>query len=137
MRPIVAPMRKTFLLLLVLMAIALAACGGGGATEFTVNAKDSYFEPDTWDATAGETLTMTFVNEGFLEHEFTLVKLGDDIGAMSEWDVSKQLYSTGSVSGQTQGQYQFTVDEPGTYQVICTIDNHFDGGMAGTLEVDG
>lgn len=131
------PMRKTLLLLLALTSVFLVACGGGGATEFTVNAKDTYFEPDTWEASAGETLTMTFVNQGFLEHEFTLVRLGDEITAMSDWDVSKQIYSTGSVAGQTQGEYRFTVADPGTYQVICTIDNHFDGGMAGVLEVSG
>ncbi len=129
-------MRK-LLLIAVLVAAVLAACGGGGATEFTVNAKDTLFEPDSWSVAAGQTLTMTFVNEGFLEHEFLIVKQGEEIEAMSEWDVSKQLYTTGSVSGQTQGQYQLQVDEPGTYQVICTIDNHFDGGMAGTLEVTG
>lgn len=25
----------------------------------------------------------------------------------------------------------------GTDQVVCPIDNHFDGGMAGTLDVEG
>jgi plastocyanin len=129
-------MRK-LLLTAVLAAVVLAACGGGGATEFTVNAKDTLFEPDSWSVVAGETLTMTFVNEGFLEHEFLIVRQGEEIDAMSEWDDAKQLYSTGAVSGQTQGQYQLQIDEPGTYQVICTIDNHFDGGMAGTLEVTG
>ncbi len=129
-------MRK-LIFLAALVAVVLAACGGGGATEFTVNAKDTYFEPDTWSVSSGETLTMTFINEGFLEHEFLIVKQGEEIDAMSEWDSSKQLYSTGSVSGQTQGQYQLQIDEPGTYQVICTIDNHFDGGMGGTIEVTG
>lgn len=129
-------MRK-LLLTAALTAVVLAACGGGGATEFTVNAKDTLFEPDSWTVAAGETLTMTFINEGFLEHEFLIVKQGEEIEAMSEWDVSKQLYTTGIVSGQTQGQYQLRIDEPGTYQVICSIDNHFDGGMGGTLEVTG
>ena len=27
----------------------------------------------------------------------------------------------------------FTLDEPGTYQVICTIENHFNDGMEGTV----
>ncbi|MFP5255319.1 MAG: plastocyanin/azurin family copper-binding protein [Acidimicrobiia bacterium] len=30
----------------------------------------------------------------------------------------------------------FTVDEAGTYQVICAISSHFDAGMEGTLTVE-
>lgn len=129
---------RRLVVLATLVGLALAACGGGGgATEFIVNAGDNFYEPDAWTVAAGETLTMTFVNEGFLEHEFQVVRMGEEIESMAEWDVSKSLYSTGVVAGQTQGDFQFSIDEPGTYQVICTIQNHFDSGMEGTLTVGG
>jgi plastocyanin len=132
-------------LLVATLAIGLAACGGSSApTEFVVTAEDNFYEqaftgqrPAEWTVAAGETLTMTFVNQGFFEHEFQVVRLGEEIGSMAEWDPSKSLYNTGAVAGGSQGDFQFSVDEPGVYQVVCTIVNHFDSGMEGTLTVEG
>ncbi|MEX1279154.1 MAG: cupredoxin domain-containing protein [Acidimicrobiia bacterium] len=131
-------MLRRLSLLVAALAVGLAACGGGAApTEFVVNADDNFYDPAEWTVAAGETLTMTFVNVGFLEHEFQVVRLGEEIESMAEWDISKSLYNTGIVAGQTSGDFQFSIPEPGVYQVICTIQNHFDSGMEGTLTVEG
>ena len=33
-------------------------------------------------------------------------------------------------------EQSFTVDDAGTYQVICAIETHFDAGMEGALTVE-
>ena len=46
------------------------------------------------------------------------------------WSSRKKVFD---VPGSTE---KFTVDEAGTYQVICAIETHFDAGMEGTLTVE-
>jgi hypothetical protein len=71
----------------------LVACGGPEASgevatgparaEATeVVAGDSYFQPDTISAPAGEEVTVEVTNEGDMPHEFSIDKLGISTGAI-------------------------------------------------------
>ena len=125
-----------FTIALAVIALALAACGGGGgATELTVSMEDIRFDPAEWSVSAGEEISLTAINAGFLDHEFVIVEAGSEISTTDEFSDGDAYWETGAISGQTTSEFTFTAPEAGEYQVICTIDNHFDAGMAGTLTV--
>lgn len=124
-----------FAIALAVLGLALAACGGGGGTELTVSMYDTRFDPAEWSVSAGEEISLTAINAGYLEHEFVIVKAGNEITSAAEYSEGDAYWETGVVAGQSTSEFTFTAPEAGEYQVICTIDNHFDGGMAGTLKV--
>jgi uncharacterized cupredoxin-like copper-binding protein len=133
--------RPRFFLLLsgLVLAMLLAACGSGGtstadgsgehggdghgadsvqepvagAEEATVTAVDLDFKPDSIDAVAGEPLNVTVANEGKVLHDFTL----------EEFD-----FHVNVDAGETK-ETSLTIDEPGTYEAICTVAGHADAGM--------
>ena len=124
------------------LLLVLAACGGGGGTgtaasdhgddhagkeeivppvegakEVTLHAVDIDFDPATLELAAGEPLNVTVVNDGAALHDFTLEEAGIHV------NVEPGESKTTSV----------TIDEPGTYQALCTVPGHASAGM--TLEV--
>jgi plastocyanin len=121
--------RRTILLLAVvaLAALALAACGGGassggGATALnvTVSATEFKYDPATINATAGQTINLTFKNVGSVQHTFVFatsnVKLTVDPG--------KSVTQTFTAPAAA-----------GTYTFECDIAGHKEAGMVGQLIV--
>ena len=122
--------RFAFVALGLALAVLLAGCGSGagnggghaqdsvqapvqGASDVTVTAVDIDFKPESIDAVAGEPLNVTVVNEGTTTHDFTLeaadVHVNVDAGETKETSL--------------------TLDEPGTYEAICTVAGHAEAGM--------
>lgn len=90
--------------------------GGGGATE--VSMTEYSFGPSDPTVSAGDTLEV--VNDGEIPHNLS---------------VTDAELATSDLDGG--GSEELTVDlEPGTYEFICTIGNHADLGMTGTLTVE-
>lgn len=119
-----------------LVAIALAACGGGatqspagtqgtgnGSTEtVAVEASEYQFDPSTITVPAGE-ITFSVKNVGELEHEFEIFE-GEQVVDEIE----------GIVPGLTK---DLTVTlEAGEYTYVCKIAGHEEAGMTGTLTVE-
>jgi plastocyanin len=101
------------------VALALSACGTGGASTAgtpadgdgrTVAIEDLAFAPETLTVEAGETVTWVF-NDGAVAHD---VK-GD--GFQSEV--------------KSEGSFRHRFDDPGTYEYVCTLHPN----MTGTIEV--
>ncbi len=93
---------------LVLVAVLSAACGGGAA-RITVEAKDDLkFTPDTITVKAGQPVDLTLVNNGTLDHTFTIPDLSIEV-----------IMRAGETNRIT-----FTAPKPGEYRIICGI--HFD-----------
>lgn len=90
-----------------------------GAPEVSVTALDIDFEPATLELTAGEPVNVTVVNDGGILHDFTLEEAGVHV------NVEPGQSATTAV----------TVDEPGSYQAICTVPGHEDAGMVIDVEV--
>lgn len=90
-----------------------------GATEVPVRAGDLWFEPDTLEVRAGETVNITVTNTGRIFHDFTVPDL----------DFMIDVESGDTVSGALK-----TV-VPGEYKFLCTVPGHAAGGMVGTLVV--
>lgn len=123
--------------------VALAGCGGGGdgkggggQTKDTVTvgknqpialaAKEYSFEPKNVIVNSGTTkpAVVRFVlrNSGSLAHDLHVQKDGQDLGGTPIFGPGKTDSGQATLS-------------PGTYQFICTVGDHADLGMKGTLTV--
>ena len=135
-------------LLLVIAAVGIAACGGdddddqaaappetateeepgggGGGGGLTVGMTEFEFEPNDLSVEQGETVTAD--NTGSVVHNFTIEE-GPDAS-----EPSKELAATPDLNAGDSDE--LTVDlEPGEYGLVCTIGNHRELGMIGTIEV--
>jgi len=123
-------------------ALLLGACGdddddgGAASTSIEATASEFKFEPNAWTVPAGQEFTIEFQNDGSVEHEWAVLKLGENIESEDEFAEEKILFEVEGVPAGESVTGKFTVDEPGTYQVICGVEAHFDAGMEGTLTVE-
>ncbi len=117
--------------LLLVVAFAVAACGGNGGdgttttlagtttspgTEITVRATEFMFDPNDFDVAAGTPITFVLVNEGVLEHDFTIEEINLKIETLV---------------GETKEE---TVTIPaGDYVIFCSVPGHREAGMTATL----
>ena len=118
---------------LLLGAVALAACGGGGAAgskpaggaqSLTVKSADTMrFDPATLTARANSPVSLTLDNGGAaLVHDFVI----DNIGGT-------RVHIEAQPNGRASGQ--FTPTAAGSYQFYCAQPGHKEAGMLGTLTV--
>jgi plastocyanin len=91
-----------------------------GAPELVVVGTDFAFEPAALHLDAGEPVNVVFeASEG--GHNFVVAT--DDPFALPIVDEGET--TTGAL----------TIDEPGTYELVCTVPGHAEEGMVGTVEV--
>jgi plastocyanin len=122
-------------LLIASLALPFAACGdddGGSSDTAKTFAKgdpvvvvgDEYsFDPGAVTVEGGGGPTkIELKNDGSLAHNLRLIKDGDDVGGTPTFQ-----------GGETKSG-DVTL-EPGDYEMICTVGNHADQGMKGTLTV--
>lgn len=121
-------MKRTIALLLAFGAAAflLGACGSesedsGGDTPsaggIEVDASEFAFDPDEIDVTADEEFTITLVNGGAVEHDFTI-----------EGQEDRKVATT---PGETaEGSFQVPAGE---FTFFCSVPGHREAGMEGTL----
>lgn len=131
--------RRTLLIaLLGLLILGLAACGGDEAETVSLSFEgtDQFeFTPAAATVPAGSEVTVTFTNEGALEHSWALIPNSVDPTEATEADAFAGADS-GTVAGGESTTFTFTApDEPGTYQFVCIVPGHAAGGMVGTLTV--
>jgi plastocyanin len=92
--------------------------GGGGGGGAQVSMQNIQFEPADLTINAGETVTWT--NDEAVPHDVDGSGPGGD-------------FSSGPEGGMNEGDtYDFTFDEPGTYDYVCRVHAP---GMAGTVTV--
>ena len=130
-------MKRTLIILSVLLSLALTFCGGGGAsTTINVTMTDFQFQPNQFTIPAGQEITLNSMNNGAVVHNFVIMRLGTTAGDMFEeedmpnvfWDV--EIQPGGSISTT------FTAPtEPGEYQVVCGSEGHIASGMTAKLAV--
>ena len=124
-------------------ALLLGACGddddddgGAASTSIEATASEFKFEPSAWTVPAAQEFTIEFQNDGSVEHEWAVLKLGENIESEDEFAEDKVLFEVEAIPAGESSTEQFTVDDPGTYQVICAVPSHFNAGMEGTLTVE-
>ena len=144
---------KILTITLFVLAVALVACGGGETSEqapaeevIVVDMHDIYFgdsddnveNPPLWRVSAGADVTIRMDNMGALEHNWAVLKAGEEIPV--SFDESehgdKLLFSAGNVAGGASNEVSFTAPEPGEYNVLCTVPGH-SALMQGRLVVEG
>jgi plastocyanin len=111
---------RTLAVIGALLAVALAACGGGGSktkiaglsandhgtqdvtgmTSLTVQAKNFYFQPTILKGTPGQHLTLTIKNGSSSDHNFSLdaQHVNKDVNAGQDQTVSVTLPPSGTIS---------------------------------------
>ncbi len=124
--------------------LALAGCGGGGGGDkgaggqkkdavtvgndrpIAIDAREYSFEPKNVVVSTGtaKPAVVRFVlrNNGSLAHDLHMQKDGQDLGGTPIFG-----------PGKTESAHATLA--PGTYQFLCTVGDHADLGMKGTLTV--
>jgi uncharacterized cupredoxin-like copper-binding protein len=125
-------------ILAILLSPILAACGGGGpSTSVVVTITDFSFIPNTFTVPAGAQIAFTANNNGAVQHDFIIMKLGHDVqGQFSDADKVNIYWQQEDIAPGDSATGTFTAPgEPGEYQVICGVAGHFQAGMVARLIV--
>lgn len=127
-------MRRIAFLLIALASVGACSDGASSDAATVKMAEGQRFTPDVAVVQAGT--TVRFVNGSSEAHTVTALD-GVPVyfssgGFESEEEARDNLAD--ALIGQ-EGTYEFTFDEPGTYDYVCIP--HEDQGMTGTIEVEG
>ena len=125
--------------------LSLSACVGMSqpGTEISVEAVDFAYKPLSISIPAGQPVTLTLRNSGKVEHDFVIDKIKvADISASESghaehhqagYEPEYDLHFFAK-AGET-ATLEFTVLEPGTYEIFCSVEGHKEAGMFGELIV--
>lgn len=123
-------------LLVLALSIILTACGSKGTT-LNVTTTDQGYDSPTYTVPAGAEVTLNLTNNGVLEHEFAILKMGEHvIPPFGAKDEDKILWELDGVAADTTKSDTFTAPTaPGEYDIICGVPGHIELGMTATLIV--
>jgi uncharacterized cupredoxin-like copper-binding protein len=133
-------MKSLIKVLLVASALAmlLTACGSKGNTAtINVTLTDFKYSPTTFTVPAGATVTLNAKNDGSVEHEFAIMKLGTSVTApFGDKDEGNIYWELDEIQPGTTKTDTFTAPtEPGTYEIVCGLPAHIEEGMTASLIV--
>ena len=130
-------MKRTLIILSVLLSLALTACGGGGAsTTINVTMTDFQFQPNQFTIPAGQEITLNSMNNGAVVHNFVIMKLGTTaVDMFDEEDMPNVFWEVEIQPGGSTGTTFTAPTEPGEYQVVCRTEGHIASGMTAKLTV--
>jgi uncharacterized cupredoxin-like copper-binding protein len=113
----------------------VAGDDGAASTSLEVQASDFSFDPDRWVVPTGEAFEVELENAGTIVHVWAVLRHDAAVEREAELTSDDILLRSEAVNPGTAARQTFTIDEAGSYRVICTIPGHFDAGMVGELTV--
>jgi uncharacterized cupredoxin-like copper-binding protein len=130
-------MKKILVVAMLVFALMLTACGASNKITLNVTATDKGYDSSSYTVPAGAQVTLNMTNNGVVEHEFAILKLGQHVTPpFGEKDEDKILWELDGVeAGKTKSDTFTAPTEPGTYDVICGVPGHIELGMITTLIV--
>ena len=131
-------MKRTFIIMAVLVSLSLVSCGGGGgpSTTIDVTLTDFQFQPSQFTVPAGQTITFNSSNNGAVVHNFVIMNLGTSAGdSFDEEDVPNVYWETELQPGGSTTTTFTAPSAPGEYEVICRTQGHIVSGMTARLIV--
>lgn len=144
--------KHTLSSLLLITVLTLAACGGGAkgqsaATESnqsqvapgqgSINivrhdinfgdSGDSATNPPPWTILPGPEVSIKVDNEGYLENNWTVIKLGEQglDGSNQATGQDNLPFNIGVLTGRQEKSVDFAASPPGAYNVIYTLTGYF------------
>lgn len=128
---------KKILFVLLGLTLSLSACGASDPTAtISVVMTDFHFEPAQFTVPAGQEITINVVNNGAVEHEFVIFKLGTTAGEkFGNEDEDNIYWEVEVLPGQSATETFTAPSEPGEYYVTCGIEGHLEAGMNAKLIV--
>lgn len=101
----------------------------GPVTEVEIGMTEFAFDPENVTVVAATDVAVDVVNEGAVEHNWTVVaEPVSDAAGIADAEI---LFELGADAGSSESG---TLNvEAGSYQLICTIAGHFEAGMVGEL----
>ena len=86
-------MKRSLLILSVLLSLILASCGGSApTTTIDVTMTDFQFQPSQFTIPAGQEITLNSTNTGAVVHNFVIMELGTTAGDRFEEDDLPNVY---------------------------------------------
>jgi uncharacterized cupredoxin-like copper-binding protein len=124
------------LVLLTVLSVVLAACGGssGAKAEISATMTDLMFTPANFEVPAGSEVTLKLVNNGAVEHNFIILKKGTVYTTAADILPEDMIIDAKLAAGES-GDFTFKIDEAGEYDVICNVPGHLEAGMVGKMIV--
>jgi uncharacterized cupredoxin-like copper-binding protein len=122
-------------LLAICFGVAACAASGGPSTSLSVELKDFAFAPTAYTIPASKEITLSLTNKGANEHEFVIIKAGQQVTVPFDDDDEPKVYWEAEVEPGKSDTVKFTAPDAGTYQVVCGTPGHVEQGMVGTLTV--
>lgn len=130
-------MKRSLLILSVLLSLILASCGGSApTTTIDVTMTDFQFQPSQFTIPAGQEITLNSTNTGAVVHNFVIMELGTTAGDRFEEDDLPNVYWEVEIQPGGSTSTTFTApSEPGEYEVVCRTEGHIVSGMVAKLNV--
>jgi plastocyanin len=115
--------------------LALVACAPRQVA-VSVVAHDFFFDPDTIEVPAGAEVTLTLINRGKSEHVWMVFEKGYTPTFPHDEEDTPHVYARTIADVTVQETFTFTApSEKGEYTTICSLPEHAEKGMIGTLVV--
>ena len=126
-------MRK--ILLIVVFALTLTACGSNKAT-LNVTVTDQGYDSSTYTVPAGAEVTVNFTNNGGEEHSLIILKQGEHVTPPFQTeDEAKVMWYIIAHPGETKSGTFKAPAEPGEYDIICPVPGDIELRIKATLMV--
>jgi len=108
--------------------------------ELTIELSEFAFTPKEFTLTAGQPYVLEVVNKGTVKHEFTAEDFFGSVAFRKAEDASGEFKAPAprevEVFAGAEIELYLIPTQPGTYELVCEIEGHFEAGMFGTITVN-